>query len=203
MFSALAVAVAGALLLVTPAAPAAAARETDLAATVFAVPATCPVVVKNGGFEDSPLGANWTQVGASNLISDFATHSGTYAAYLGGLANSDHSIRQKITLPAQRPLRVSFWWSQTTTQPVQADFDTLTVRLLNSDGTSTLATLGVLEADPEMAAWDLVEYDVSAYSGQTVWLEFQAKNDETWESHFFVDDVKVASCYQYLPITTR
>lgn len=203
VFAAPAVALVASLLTLMPASPAAAALGNDLAAAGVAVPATCYTVVKNGGFEDAPLGANWTQSGASNLISNFAKHSGKYAAYLGGSANTDHSIRQAITLPARRPLRVAFWWSQTTAEPVKTNFDTLTVRLLSSDGTTPLATLGVLEADPEMATWELVEYDLSAYSGQTVWLEFRALNGEVWESHFFVDDVKVASCFQYLPTTTR
>jgi hypothetical protein len=203
VFAALAVAIAASLILLAPAGPAAGAPAASQTATAFAITAACPAVVKNGGFEDSPLGANWTQGGASNLVSDFAKHSGKYAAYLGGIANTDHSIKQKITLPARRPLRVSFWWSQTTTQPVMADFDTLTVRLLKSDGASALTTLGVLQADPEMTTWDRLEYDLSAYSGQTVWLEFRATNDETWETHFFVDDVVVVGCYQYLTITTR
>jgi hypothetical protein len=187
------------VLLVGSALPAAAApaRATDAAVS-------CPVVVKNGNFEAAPAGANWTQSGANGtpLIDDFNPRTGKYGAYLGDANNTNHSIRQTVTLP-RRPVMLTFWWEQTTQETAPGDFaDYMTVSLLKADG-SLLKELARLGVDPDRPPWERVSLDLSAYAGQSVQLQFLAHNDGTNPSAFFVDDVSIAGCHTYLPMTRR
>ena len=182
-----------ALLLMNMSLPVAASAQTQPLA------AGCPVIVKNGNFEAE--GANWTQSGAGfALITDFNPRAGAYSADLGGVNNADHSIRQTLTLPGGKPLRLSFWWEQSTQETAPGtSADYMTVSLLKVDG-SLMEELGRLGADPDQPTWEKVTYDLSAYAGQTVQLQFLAHNDGTNPTRFFVDDVGIPACRAYLPL---
>lgn len=168
-----------------------------------AAPLACPVVVKNGNFEAQ--GANWTQSGAGStlLITDLNSRTGDYSAELGGANNTNHSIKQQVVLPKQRPLSLAFWWEQWTQEDAPGDLaDYLTVNLLKTDG-SLLKELARLGVDPDSPPWERVSYDISAYAGQTVQIQFLAHNDSTNPTRFFVDDVTVPACKAYLPLIRR
>ena len=167
-------------------------------------PAACPVIVKNGNFEATPLGANWTQGGASGtaLIDTLNPHTGKYGAYLGDVNNTNHSIRQTIALP-KRPVVLSFWWEQWTQETAPSDTaDYMTVNLLKADG-SLLKEVARLGVDPDRPPWERLSYDLSAYAGQTVQLQFLAHNDSTNPTAFFVDDVSIPGCRTYLPMSRK
>lgn len=168
------------------------------------VAATCPVVVKNGNFEATPVGANWTQSGASgtSLVDTLNPRTGKYGAYLGGVNNTNHAIRQAVTLP-HRPVLLTFWWEQWTQETAPGDTaDYLTVSLLKTDG-SLLKEFIRLGVDPDRPPWEKVTLDLSAYAGQTVQLQFLARNDSTNPTAFFVDDVSIAGCHVYLPMSRK
>jgi kumamolisin len=166
--------------------------------------ATCPVVVKNGNFEAAPAGANWTQSGANGaqLIDTLNPRTGKYGAYLGDANNANHSIRQTITLP-RRPVILSFWWEQWTQETAPGDAaDYLTVSLLKTDG-SLLKEVARLGVDPDRPPWERLSFDLSAYAGQTVQLQFLARNDSTNPTAFFIDDVSIPGCRTYLPMSRK
>jgi hypothetical protein len=158
-------------------------------------------VVKNGDFEAQ--GANWTAGGATfPLITDLHSRSGNFSAELGGVTNSNHSIKQTVTLP-HRPVLLVFWWEQWTQETAPSDLaDYLTVNLLKADG-SLLKEVARLGVDPDRPPWERAAYDLSAYAGQTVQLQFVARNDATNPTRFFVDDVNIAACRVYLPLMRR
>jgi hypothetical protein len=166
------------------------------------MPAACPVVVTNGNFEAQ--GANWTQSGAGfQLITDFNPRTGKYSADLGGAPSSKHSITQRITLPARKPLFLRFWWQQVTEEFAPSDADKLTVLLLNTDGT-TRAVLGEFgNGEWPPPPWEPVAYDISAHAGRTVDLRFEAANDSIDPTRFYIDDVSIPACWLYLPLTRK
>lgn len=168
-----------------------------------AAPLACPVVVKNGDFEAQ--GANWTQSGAGStpLVTDLNPRTGLYSAELGGANSTNHSIKQQVVLPGQHPLALAFWWEQWTQEDAPGDFaDLLTINLLKTDG-SLLKELARLGVDPDLPPWERLSYDISAYAGQTVQIQFLAHNDSTNPTRFFVDDVSVPACKAYLPVIRR
>lgn len=190
--------VALALLLLGVSLPAAASPSPEPAA-----PAACPLVIKNGTFEAQ--GANWTQSGAGStqLISNFNPHTGKYGAYLGGVIATDHSITQQVSLPNQSHLMLSFWWEEWTQETAPGDLaDYLTVNLLNSSG-GLLKELAKLGVDPDRPPWDKLSFDLSGYAGQTVRIQFLAHNDGSNPTDFFVDDVSIPACHNYLPTARR
>lgn len=162
--------------------------------------AACPLIVKNGNFEAQA--ASWTQSGASfTLITDLNPRTGAYSAELGGVNNSNHGIRQTLTLPPGATL--TFWWEQWTQESAPgAIADYMTVNLLKADG-SLLKEVARLGVDPDRPPWERVSYNLSAYAGQTVQLQFLAHNDATNPTQFFVDDVSIPGCRLYLPMTRR
>jgi len=164
--------------------------------------ASCSVIVKNGNFEAQS--ANWTPTGAGGkpLVTDFNPRAGDYSADLGGLNNTNHSIRQTVTLP-KSPVVLTFWWEQWTQETAPSNLnDYLAVNLLRADG-SLLAEVARLGVDPDRPPWEQVSFDISAYAGQTVQLEFLARNDSTNPTQFFVDDVTIPGCRVYLPLTRK
>lgn len=195
--------VASALMLFTLALPAAGAPPSiDSAA-----PLACSELVKNGTFE--AVGANWTQEGGNSLqlITDFNPRTGRYSADLGGLPvnNANHRIKQQLTLPAGAIITLTFWWEQDTqeTAPVMDDY--LAVNLLRTNGT-LLKELVRLGARPDWPPWEPLTFDLTAYAGQTVALQFQGVTDAINGTEFFVDDVSVTVCTRlrtYLPLIRR
>jgi kumamolisin len=187
-----------ALLILTASLPAAASPRIRPAA-----PVACGGLVRNGSFETQ--GANWTQSGAGSaqLITDLNPRTGDYSADLGDVTNTDHSIRQQITLPSRPHLSLTFWWEQWTQESAPGNLaDYLSVNLLRTDG-SLLKELVSLGADPDRPPWDQLSFSLSAYAGQTLQLQFLAHNDSTNPTEFFVDDVSISACNTYLPLIRR
>lgn len=168
---------------------------------------SCPIIVQNGGFEAQPLGAGWTQsgAGATQLITNLEPFRGSYSAELGGLPNTDHSIKQQITLPTGGPTRLTFWWEHNTTETAPgAAADYLTISIVDGLGQKhELDKLGVQPPDPVSPPWAQRAYDLSAYRGQTVQLEFQLHNDPTNPTTFYIDEVTIPGCFVYLPLMRR
>ncbi len=176
----------------------------------FAAPATgpaasdaCAELIKNGNFEAGS--ANWTQEGASNLVTTFNPYTGRYSAQLGGANNANHRIRQHITVPANEAVSLRFWWEQWTQETAPGTSDYLAVNVLNSNGglIKEMARLGV---DPDAPPWAQLTFGLTGYAGQTVQIQFQAVTDATNPTDFFVDDVSVTACtarHSYLPLIRR
>ncbi len=175
-------------------------------ATQPAAPDACTELVKNGNFESGS--ANWTQEGASNLITTDNPRNGShYSAYLGGVVNSNHSIKQQITIPAGQIVTLRFWMAQNTQEPAASLADYLSVRLLNTNG-SQLAEVAKYGQQGSDVFVDYEPYAVNltAYGGKTVQLQFLAHNDATWQTSSYIDDVSVTDCSarrSYLPMINK
>lgn len=141
----------------------AAGRAWTLDGPAVAHPADCSQLVQNGGFESGAVG--WQQVSAQGyaLISDFNPRTGNLGAFLGGANNADDRLSQAIALPASVDLALTAWWFVSTAETA-GSFDTLTVSLRRSDGT-TLATLATLDNTADAGVWNEMTFDLGCVCG--------------------------------------
>jgi hypothetical protein len=151
---------------------------------------TAAQLLGNPGFETGTA-APWTA--SSGVISDHTQeppHSGTWDAWLDGYSSArTDTLSQAVTLPTGcSTYQLSFWLhidtAQTTTTKA---IDTLKVQLLNSSGTvlSTLATYSNLNA---ASGYTQHTFNVSAYAGQTITLQFTGVQASSTKTSFVIDD---------------
>ena len=96
---------------------------------------------------------------------------------------------QTVNIPAGAcSATFSFWlWIATAETTTVTPFDTLTVTVRNSAGTvlSTLATFSNLNRS---SGYVQRSFDVSAFKGQTVRLQFHGVEDSSLQTSFIIDD---------------
>ncbi|HZU66010.1 MAG TPA: protease pro-enzyme activation domain-containing protein [Ktedonobacteraceae bacterium] len=155
-------------------------------------------LIQDGGFEDGPGIWQESSAGGYELIDTTNPHSGQYSAYLCGYSSCDDVISQDFTVPTNASsISLSYWWFGDTSSTSSSCKDTLTVSLLDSNG----SVIGKVEQSCNTDAnqsWQQVQADLtsllSSYAGQTVTLVFEG---QTSTSHattaFFVDDVAVTA----------
>jgi len=166
---------------------------------------TCRELLVNGGFEEGDTGWSQSSAGGYGLISDFHPRTGRLAAFLGGANQADDRLSQQIALPAGViSATLSFWWAISTTEPGVA-FDRMAVSLRRPDG-ALLADLMTIDSSAAENLWDLAEFDLTGYGGQSVILAFHATTDANNATDFYVDDASLVVCLGskvYLPILLR
>jgi len=158
----------------------------------------------NSGFEGGPGQTAWevsAPVGVPVLVhhsvlpEGFAPHGGDWLAWLGGYspgATVAASARQVVALPAGDGIvRLSLAWRVEAGAADQAaGGDTLSVELADQGG-GLLHTLLTLTASSPAGLWQVAEFDLSAFAGQTVQVVFRAASAAT---AFFIDDVQLTTC---------
>lgn len=145
----------------------------------------------NGGFETGTF-SSWTVLGSSPApaVSTAAAHSGTNSAALGsfggGETPGDASIYQTINVPAAGGT-LSYWYLSTTSDGIA--FDWQDAYVVNTSGT-ILAT--IMHVCSNSGAWTNVTYNMAAYAGQTVRIEFLVHGDNAGDpTNMYVDDVSL------------
>ena len=146
-------------------------------------------LIVNGGFESS---ASWTQSssGAFTIAPDpTKPHTGLNSAYLCGYDNCTDSIYQTVTIPSTATSATLTYWTYVSTTETTHSYDFLKTQVRNSSGTvlSTLQTL----SDATATGWTKQTFDLSAYKGQTIQINFLGTNDVSNPTDFFVDDVSL------------
>ncbi|HEY8208327.1 MAG TPA: Ig-like domain-containing protein [Myxococcaceae bacterium] len=152
---------------------------------------TSAELVVNGGFEGSAspwvisgTGASWTNTGGA--------HGGTGLFSLGG-ANSITAAQgyQTISIPASATGTLTFWVNITTSETTTVtQYDKLFIEVRNTSGTilTTLATLSNLDKN---TGYVQKSYNMAAYKGQTVRVQFRSTTDVSLPTTFKVDDVSL------------
>jgi phospholipase C len=165
-----------------PALPAAAAQTRAHAANA----------VKDPGFESGGF-TYWKQCG--NVPASIVTtqaHSGTHSAFEGTTAapevNGTAALCQRVTVPAFG--RLSYWALQSTDDTIE--YASQSVALLDPSG-RLLATLA--QTASNTGGWAQQSYDVSAYAGQTVQIQFAVSGNGYKSAYInqYVDDVTLAA----------
>lgn len=153
-------------------------------------------ILLNPGFEAGPVAwtdhtANGYPVVTAYLNPDNAAN--TWYAWLCGYDNCADTIYQDITIPADaQSAYVQFnYWVRTDETSISTAYDSMTVRIYSPVSASSYKywTLSNLNST---TGWALSpQYDVSAYKGQTIRLQFSATTDASFATDFFVDNVNL------------
>jgi hypothetical protein len=161
-------------------------------------------LVTDGGFENGTT--YWTEAstGGFPIITSEPTlsHSGNNYAYLGDYESGTDLLFQNVTIPADATrVLLRFWFTISTseldnTQP----FDVMHVMVANPSTGQPLATVASFSNMNQNGDWALTpEFDLSAFRGQTVRLQFVAGNNAQDTTAFFVDDVTLFAYFDEIP----
>ena len=147
----------------------------------------------NPGFESGNV--IWTSTPAviDGTTGGSAPRTGTFKAWLDGYGTTHtDDLYQNVTIPAGAcSAQLSFWLKITTAETTTTTaFDQLTVTVRNTAGTvlSTLATYSNLNKG---TAYVQKTFDLSAFKGQTVRIQFHGTEDASLQTSFFIDDTAV------------
>jgi subtilisin family serine protease len=146
----------------------------------------------NPGFESGTTG--WTTT--SGVIGQWGAsgqppRSGTRNAWLDGygFSHTDYAY-QNVTLPSGcTTYALSFWLhidtAETTTSVA---YDTLRVQVLNSTGSTVLATLATYSNLNKASGYSQRSFSLAAYAGQTIRIRWYGVEDWSLQTSFVLDD---------------
>ena len=183
---------AGSFTLTVTGTAASGSHATTVAVTITTA-ATCTTssqLLGNPGFESG--NTIWTSTAGvvDGTTGGSAPRTGTFKAWLDGYGttHTDSSF-QTVTIPAGAcTATFSFWLKITTAETTTTTaFDKLTVTVRNTAGT-VLATLATYSNLNKGTVYAQKSFDVSAFKGQTVRVEFLGTEDSSLQTSFFVDD---------------
>ena len=147
----------------------------------------------NGDFEQGRT--VWVEQGSQLLYNDPARARGSYwMAWLGGYDNGTDILHQTFAVPSNATsVSLRFWYAIFSKEAVGGPaYDTMTVDVYNSTGSTKLATLGSLSNVNAVSTWTQTPaYDMSAFRGQTIRLVFTATTDVSEITSFYIDDVSI------------
>jgi hypothetical protein len=149
-------------------------------------------LIVNGGFEGSS--SPWVLSGRAQRSTGGFPHSGTGYLIEGGFNNSTSTARQTITIPSGTSPSLNFWLNVTSNETTTTtQFDRLFVEVRSNSGTllSTLATFSNLNKGTAGVYVLRGPFNVGAFAGQTVRIQFRATTDSSLTTTFRIDDVSV------------
>lgn len=144
----------------------------------------------NNGFESGNNG-DWT-VNSSGDIDSTAGHprTGTYCAWLAGVNSYTDFIYQDVAIPGSGvQATLSLYMKMTTEEGSSTPYDNLFIQLRDT-ANNVLATLQTISNvnQAAFATYQPLNFDVTAYGGQTVRVYFLATTDSSSITSFFIDD---------------
>ena len=144
--------------------------------------------ISNGDFESGRDGS-WTEYSSNSyplIVQQLAPlvvpHSGSWAAWLGGVPNEVSSITQQVTLPAGNSTLTYYYWGASLDTTCGNDFGQVKV------GSTLVDTINLCDS-ANTRAWVMRTLNLSAYAGQSVSLQFYAQTNGSLNSSLFIDDV--------------
>ena len=150
-------------------------------------------LIVNGGFEGSQ--SPWTFTGTGVFFSTGAfPHSGSGYTILGVNNNTAGAEFEAITIPAGASPNLTFWLNVTSSETTTTtQFDRFFVEVRSTSGAllSTLATFSNLNKGTAGAYVQRGPYNLGAFAGQTVRVQFRHTMDVSLTTSFRVDDVSV------------
>ncbi len=138
--------------------------------------------VTNGSFES---GNSYWSLGSGASVVTTRAYAGTHSLLVGGTTSSTQSATQQVTVPATGSSQtLTLRTYVTTSESGSTAYDKLNIQ---ASGT----TLKTYSNASTKGSWFATTVDLSAYAGQTITLKFQAVNDATLPTSFYVDVVSV------------
>lgn len=150
-----------------------------------------PNLVKNGDFEAGRNG-DWSERSNNTfgIVADATwldPHSGQYAGWLGGVKHEKSRLFQSVTLPTSPKLFLSYYYRIGTSSQCGKD-DKAKVFIDKSRVVEYSLCVGDKNSD-----WRQVTFDISAYGGKAVRLQFFAVTTGENHSDFWVEDVTITT----------
>lgn len=146
-------------------------------------------LLANTGFETT---ASWTLSGATR--STTSPRTGLIDLLSGNANNAAHTAYQTVTIPAGCSPNLSFYLSVTSSETTTTtQYDKLFVEVRNTSGTllTTLATFSNLNKTAAVSYVLRGPYNLSAYAGQTVRIQFRTTTDVSLTTPFRIDDTSL------------
>jgi Zn-dependent metalloprotease len=149
-------------------------------------------LIVNPGFESGTT--PWIVSGQVTRSTGSFPHGGVAYMILGGVDSTTGTLYQTVTIPTGAARNLNFWLNITTGEAAGAAvFDRLFIEVRNTSGT-LLATLATFSNQNSGTAGVYVlrgPYNLGAFAGQTVRIQFRATEDVSLPTSFRVDDVSV------------
>jgi hypothetical protein len=149
-------------------------------------------LITNGGFETGT--PPWIISGQVTRSTGSFPHSGVAYMILGGVNSTTGTLYQTVTIPTGAARNLNFWLNITTSEAAGAAvFDRVFIEVRSTSGT-LLATLATFSNQNSGTAGVYVlrgPFNLSAFAGQTVRIQFRATEDASLPTSFRVDDVSV------------
>ena len=147
----------------------------------------------NGGFEGSL--SPWVNSGSGAFYTANGSYprSGTGYVYFGVNNSVSGQSYQQVTIPSTATGTLSFWLNVTSSETTTTtQYDKLFVEIRNTSGSllRTVTTHSNLNKGTA-GVYSQKSFDVSAYKGQTVRIQFRSTTDSSVTSTFRVDDVSL------------
>ncbi|MCM3871060.1 MAG: M36 family metallopeptidase [Pyrinomonadaceae bacterium] len=153
----------------------------------------CTNRIVNPGFETA-FAPSWVPSGQVVRSTGAFPHSGTGYALINPGNSSNGSIFQSVNIPSGCA-NLSFWLNVTSSEATGAAvFDRLFIEVRSNTTGTLLATLATFSNQNKGTAGVYVlrgPFNLSAFAGQTVRIQFRATNDITLPTAFRVDDVSL------------
>jgi len=151
-------------------------------------------LVKNGGLEGTY--APFAGTGHSYYTASGSyPHGGTGYAYLGSVNYANGTFYQDITIPSTATsASLSFWLNVTTSEGTSTAYDKLYVEVRNTSGSllSTLVTYSNKNKSSSSSTYTQRSgFNLLAWKGQTVRVQFRGTTDSSLTTTFRLDDVSV------------
>ncbi|HEX8635567.1 MAG TPA: M36 family metallopeptidase [Pyrinomonadaceae bacterium] len=149
-------------------------------------------LITNGGFESGTT--PWIVSGQVTRSTGAYPHGGVAYMILGGVNSTTGTLYEPINVPAGSSPNLSFWLNITTGEAAGASiYDRLYIEVRNTSGTllSTLATFSNQNSGTSGVYVLRGNYNLSAYAGQTVRIQFRSTQDSSLPTSFRLDDVSV------------
>jgi Zn-dependent metalloprotease len=149
-------------------------------------------LITNGGFESGTT--PWVISGQVTRSTGAYPHSGVAYMILGGVNSTTGTLYEQITIPSGSSPNLTFWLNITTGEAAGASvFDRFFVEVRNTSGTllTTLATFSNQNSGTAGVYVLRGGYNLGAYAGQTVRIQFRSTQDSSLPTSFRLDDVSV------------
>jgi len=148
-------------------------------------------LLSNGGFETSISPWVMSGTGAFYTANGSSPHGGTGYAYFGVNNSVTGQTYQTVSIPTTASGAFSFWLNVTSSETTTTtQYDKLFVEVRNTSGTllATLATYSNLNKTASSTTYSQKSFNLAAYKGQTVRIQFRTTMDSSITTTFRVDD---------------
>ena len=168
-----------------------------LASLGAAGPALAVELVVNGSFESGT--APWTEISSQGfeIVTDdpLTARTGNRYAWLGGYESGTDVLHQTVTIPADAgQVSLSFWRLVNIDTHSPQVHDSFVVSVNDPSTGALLATIATFTNLDATGDWvQTPQYDLSAFRGRSVRLQFTATNDAANVTSFRIDDVTLAT----------